>query len=185
MRELTFQGFLKNYIRTLSDTSTLSISRLAKEVLPNKSRIAEPLYLYAVIIGDNDRLAKLTSVAYYKSEFEDLNSSFTTREKLLDALEKNSSTIPPRYQKVFNTYVAQKNRINTDREYCLSARNTIRNLQQELHVTNYRLYKDLELNPGNVNNYLRNGTVAHISRATVQKILNYLRAIEAKGLMRM
>ena len=41
-------------------------------------------------------------------------------------------------------------------------------------VTDYCIYKQLELNPGNVNAFLKNGDVSKVSLDTVRKILSFV-----------
>ena len=50
----------------------------------------------------------------------------------------------------------------------------IRKCQKEKHISNYRIYTDLHLNHGNINDYLTNGNVSKLSLATAQKILDYV-----------
>lgn len=175
MRELSFLGFLKRYLQVLGETDTMSIKKLAQEVLPKKRRIAEPLYLYAVLTGQQERLVKVVNSEYYKKEYRNLTENFSSKEKLMEALARNDGTVPTRYQKPYNSYLKVKSMPVVDKEYCIKAREVVLDLQQKLGITNYRLYTDLNLNPGNINDYLKNATVAHISRETVDRILEYLR----------
>ena len=50
-------------------------------------------------------------------------------------------------------------------------------LQKEKNISNYRIYKDLELNPGNINAYLKHGDPSKLSLATARKTLDYLEAV--------
>ena len=40
--------------------------------------------------------------------------------------------------------------------------------------TNYRIYTDLKLNPGNVNSWLKNGDSSKVSYRNAERILNYV-----------
>ena len=51
MRELTFEGFLRRYVRELSAQDTLDVSKLAQEAQQEKPRLREPLFLYAMETG--------------------------------------------------------------------------------------------------------------------------------------
>ena len=50
----------------------------------------------------------------------------------------------------------------------------IAQLQQEKEITNYAVYKALNLNPGNTNAFLKNGDVSKLSLDTVRRILEYV-----------
>ena len=47
-------------------------------------------------------------------------------------------------------------------------------LQQERSITNYRLYTDLNLNPGNLNAWLKHGDSSKISLANARRVMHYL-----------
>ena len=48
MRELTFRGFLTQYVKQLAAEKTNSLYKLAAEAGSNNPRLREPLLLYAV-----------------------------------------------------------------------------------------------------------------------------------------
>lgn len=48
MRELTFRGFLTQYVKHLSVQETTSLYKLAKEASSTNPRLKEPLFLYAL-----------------------------------------------------------------------------------------------------------------------------------------
>lgn len=189
MRELTFKGFLKEYIKYLGSTKTLSLYKLATIVLPESPRIAEPLYLYASITNQQERLIKLLSaeapfqkdkvlgsnpIKHYLDEFKQLDKLFPSSEVLLQALEKKDHRILSRYQKVYDQYLVERDKNLRDRRYNAKIHKSISGLQSELGVSNYRLYKDLELNPGNINAYLKHGDSTKVSRKTANRLLSYL-----------
>ena len=49
MRELTFKGFLKQYVRELSNGKTNNIYRLVKETSEENPRLYEPLFCMQVL----------------------------------------------------------------------------------------------------------------------------------------
>ena len=188
MRELTLQGFLKEYLRYLGRTNTLSLRRLTNTVLQESPRIAEPLYLYAAVTDQRKRLVRILSVEasahedgplgfnparHYLDEYLQLNEIFSASDELLKALESKDHRIPPRYQKVYDSYRAKKNKALRDRRYSEMIHETITKLQRDLGVSNYRLYTDLKLNPGNINAYLKNGDATKVSRKTASRLLEY------------
>ena len=50
----------------------------------------------------------------------------------------------------------------------------IKQVKHEKNITNYRVYKDLSLNPGNVNAFLKNADMGKVSLNTVRKILAFV-----------
>ena len=54
------------------------------------------------------------------------------------------------------------------------AHDNIVRMMNEKGISNYRVYKDLNLNPGNINDYLTNKNVKKVSLQTVKQIYNYV-----------
>ena len=50
----------------------------------------------------------------------------------------------------------------------------IKQVKHKKNITNYRVYKDLSLNPGNVNAFLKNADMGKVSLNTVRKILAFV-----------
>ena len=51
MRQLTFRGFVTQYVQSLSLTGTLSLSKLFEEMTTQNARLKAPLFAYAVESG--------------------------------------------------------------------------------------------------------------------------------------
>lgn len=173
MRDLTFSGFLKSYVRSLSLTETNSIYRLAKEATDENPRLREPLLLYAVFTHKTDVLLRATKVPAVYSEYKSFANKFD--EKGFEAaLQDATSPLPEGYTKIWRSYLSKKNRPQNDNHTKALMRNKIVKLQQAKGVTNYRLYADLGLNPGNFNAWLKYGEPNKVSLATARRTVRYL-----------
>ena len=53
-------------------------------------------------------------------------------------------------------------------------RQKVKRLQEKYGVTNYRIYTDLRLNPGNLNAWLKHGDSDKVSLDTARKTLRYV-----------
>lgn len=78
------------------------------------------------------------------------------------------------FQKVYNSYIVILNRKKREERTKLLMLKKIKKMQQDKHISNYRIYTDLKLNPGNINEYLTNGKADKLSLQTAEKILNYV-----------
>ena len=171
MRELTFNGFLTKYVRALSACDTNSVARLAQEAATTNARLREPLFLYAVWSGKQDVLqnhARKQGLDEYYGAL--LNY---TQSEVECALK--SRTLPDEYQKVWNSYLHRRDRYQTDNETKELVRQKVLALQKEKNVTNYRIYTDLALNPGNLNAWLKNGNSEKVSLDTARAVMRYLK----------
>lgn len=173
MRELTFPGFLQKYVCQLSEQETLSLYKLANEAAGKNPRLREPLLLYALFSGKKDVLLNATKDKRLHSEYAELLRHYD-KALMSKKLKEHSSNLPSGYLKVWKSYDSEKNRMATDNQTKVLMRNKIVRLQNEKQVTNYRLYTDLGLNPGNLNAYLKHGDGSKLSLDTSRKVLNYL-----------
>lgn len=171
MRELTFLGFLTEYVRSLSKAGTTSVFALAREAACDNPRLREPLLLYALACGKKDILLR----AAKRFGLEELYATplFVIKgNNLEDVISKG--LLPEGYQKVWRSYLAKKNSHCSDDMTKEMMRNQILRLQEEKGVTNYRLYTDLKMNPGNLNSWLKHGCGNKISLDRARDVLRYL-----------
>lgn len=159
MRRITFNAFLKQYLIDLSGQTSLSIHRLFKLSKKNY-RLQDPLLLYCLLENKMN--------IYYKYFKQNPNLVFLTKENFLDNTYSNYS-----FQKIYQSYLR---RINTC-EYDLQTKSLIRDniieMMDNKKISKYRIYTDLSLNPGNINDYLTNGNSKKVSLDLVKKIYNY------------
>ncbi len=173
MRTLTFAGFLKSYVRSLSLTETNSLYKLAEEAADENPRLREPLLLYAVFADKTDVLLHATKSPALYSAYKNLTNRFD-KIGLEAALQDAQSPLPDEYKKVWKTFLSKKNRLQNDNHTKELMRNKLLNLQKANGVSNYRLYADLGLNPGNFNAWLKHGESNKVSLGTARRALNYL-----------
>jgi hypothetical protein len=174
MRRLTFLGFLKQYCRELSGEATLSMTKLYHLAANDCPRVREPLFFLAVLLQKTGRLLQLSQNAKLGKEYRDLAANFKDADSLLDALKDNDSRLPYRYHKVYAAYLSKSHRVETDRNVSLLMRDRVLNAMRKKRLTNYRVYTELGLNPGNINAYLKNADATKVSRTTARKILEYV-----------
>ena len=171
MRNLTFKGLLEKYIKGLSYAGTVDIRKLTSEVMSGNYRLRAPLLLYAVTHGKTDLLK---SCLLKEEAPEGLLTMLTHLEgsNLEELLE--DGTLPEEYRKVWNSFKVRKNQPETEDALKAAMRNKILHLQKTKNCSNYRLYKDLNLNPGNINSWLKNGDGSKVSYHTAERIITYV-----------
>ena len=171
MRTLTFKGYLAKYVRSLSGRNTLNIRALAKDAVGEDPRLLMPLLLYAVVHGKTDLLRM--SLAENDCREEVL--------KLLDDLETSgpeeafkSGFLSEEYEKIMNSYKVESERPKNNDQLKDAMRSKILQMQRSKNCSNYRIYTDLRLNPGNINDWLKNGDSRKVSYRTAAEIVSYL-----------
>lgn len=170
MRELTFAGFLTRYVRELSYCGSNGLYKLAEEAWKSNVRLREPLFLYAVFTGKSETLRRAARKAGWEAYCAELWEC--SEEQIREALK--SGTLPAEYRKVWRSYLVKKNRHSTENETKELMRQRILQLQEQKGLSNYRLYTDLKLNPGNLNSWLKNGRCDKVSMKTARAVLQYL-----------
>lgn len=173
MRELTFQGFLTRYVKQLSQQETGSFYKLAAQASLQNPRLREPLFLYALYGQKVDVLLRAAKDADLQREYRRMAERFTA-EAMTKALEEGAQEVPEGYHKVWRSYISRKNRGRSDDHTKELMRQKVKRLQEKKGVTNYRIYTDLKLNPGNLNTWLKHGNGDKVSLDTARKTLRYV-----------
>lgn len=168
MRELTFKGFVASYVRELSYTGTSSMRKLLEE-LDENIRLMEPLVIYAVLMDAPQKVCRKNPDFY--AEYMRMGCKLNNDVFMWE----NRDELPERYRKVVEAYEYRANRIKNDNHTKLLMREKIIRIQECKGITNYRIYTDLELNPGNVNGFLKNGTVNKLALDVVRDIWNFVK----------
>ncbi len=177
MREMTFKGFLSGYVRNLSEQQTNSLYKLAKEAGESNARLVEPLLLYALFTGKQDVLLQATKAFDMHKNYDMILHRYTVSE-MLGMLERHSGELNEEYHKVWRSYLRYKNRGSADDHTKELMRQKVKRLQQKNRVSNYRIYTDLKLNPGNVNAWLKYGDSHKVSLETARKTLHYVESVK-------
>lgn len=173
MRELTFRGFLTQYVKKLSVQETNSLYKLAEEASRDNPRLREPLFLYALYGQKQDVLLQATKDPALHVVYYEMTEKYTT-DLMTDALVSGSVALPDEYHKVWRSYLSRKNRGQADDHTKELMRQKVKRLQEKHGVTNYRIYTDLKLNPGNLNAWLKHGDSDKVSLDTARKTLRYV-----------
>ena len=173
MRELTFRGFLTQYVKQLSAEKTNSLYKLAAEASNNNPRLREPLFLYAVYSQKEKVLLQATKESALYAEYDRLVSLYKA-DRMTELLEQASPLLPAEYHKVWRSYQSRKNRGQADEHTKELMWQKVKRLQEKNGVTNYRIYTDLKLNPGNLNAWLKHGNSDKVSLETARKTLRYV-----------
>lgn len=171
MRKLTFKGFLSQYVKNLSYSNTLDIKRLAKEATTNNLRLRAPLVLYALASSKKDQLIDALSDCSNASDMVKMLDFFESSD-LETQLGKGN--VPEDYSKVWNSFLVARNAPKRDDDLKGAMRKMILRVQAEKKCSNYRVYTDLKLNPGNINSWLKNGDSSKVSYHTAEQIMNYV-----------
>ena len=173
MRELTFAGYLTKYVRDLSYGDTTRLSTLAEEAAWENPRLREPLFLYALFMDKTETLLRATGDEHLRETYQTMFHQYS-KDKMEHALQSEDSELSNEYKKVWRSYVSQRDRYKGDDHTKELMRRKVLRLQEQGNVTNYRIYKELGLNPGNVNAWLKHGTSDKVSLDTARTVLRFV-----------
>lgn len=173
MRDLTFRGFLTQYVRQLATEETNSLYKLAAEAGSKNPRLREPLFLYAVYSQKEKVLLQATKEPALYAEYDRMAALYTA-DRMTELFEQASPLLPAEYHKVWRSYQSRKNRGQADEHTKELMRQKVKRLQETKGVTNYRIYTDLKLNPGNLNAWLKHGNGDKVSLETARNTLRYV-----------
>ena len=162
MRQQHFINYLKDYLQDVSGLPTANIHKLADASKKN-IRIRDCLILYCALSNTQRILNKFTNNKYSDvlnklDEYNFLSDDFSDFE----------------FKKIYTSYQHKIKVIEYSDITKEKAHENIIRIMSEKGITNYRVYKDLKLNPGNINDYLTNNNVKKVSLDTVKRIYNYV-----------
>jgi len=172
MRKLSFKGFLARYLQELSGQSSLRLSHLARQAASENPRLRESLLLYAAVVGSTRTLLAALQEGRLKREY----SRLLSLGNLEYLLQSDDQRLPDRYRKVYRSYLSVCDRQSADNHTKQLMWQKVKKLQNEKRVSNYRVYTDLQLNPGNANAFLKHGDTSKLSLNTAREVLHYLEA---------
>ena len=173
MRALTFSGFLAQYVKQLAAEETNSLYKLAAEAGSNNPRLREPLLLYAVYTQKEKVLLQATKEPNLRMEYQRMVTLYSA-DMMTEMFEQASPELPAEYHKVWRSYQSRRNRGQVDEHTKELMRLKVKRLQAQKGVTNYRIYTDLKLNPGNLNAWLKHGYSDKVSLETARNALRYM-----------
>ena len=173
MRELTFKGFLKQYVKSLSFANTNGLYKLAMEADSNNPRLREPLLLYALLSEKENVLLQAAKGSGLRSEYVGLLAQYD-KHSMEVALRNNDPSLPERYIRVYKSYISVMRKPQNDNHLKQLMRDRIVRLQREKGISTYRIYTDLKLNPGSFNTFVKNGNYAKVSLDTARNVIMYL-----------
>ena len=174
MRKLTFEGFLKQYVAELSGVQTASVHKLA-DCLNENPRLKEPLFLYALTFDKVDLLLRYTVTSAVVAEYEQLSNRYSLAQMLV-LLENQSPELTEGYLKVWRSYCSVRDTSLAANDTNALIHHRVLELQRKKKLTNYRLYTDLKLNPGNVNAWLKHNDSSKMSLDCAHQIYKYAKS---------
>lgn len=162
MRELSFKGYLQQQLCELSNHNSKSLYKFAG-LAESNARLKNTLCLYLnYYVSEKLKKQLCKKNSYLKEECDRLNG--VAVEDL--ALSEHKT--------IYENYLNYKNRKQNEDKIKLLMQKRIVEVQQEKGITNYRIYKALNLNPGNVNAFLKNGDTGKVGLDTVRRMLRYV-----------
>jgi hypothetical protein len=168
MRELTFVGFLKRYIKRLSYNNSINLSKLAQELSVNP-RLREPLFLYSVLI---DRQKTIMQELINDKEYINFIKKYD-KKILIELLNESNKELKEEYLKVWRSYLSERNKPESDYHTKELILKNVLMLKNTKKISNYRIYTQLKLNHGNINAWLKNGECNKVSLEIARKILRF------------
>lgn len=162
MRQQHFLGYVKDYLKDISGLPSLNIHKLSK-LLKKNYRIKDSLIVYCVLANKKEILNK-----YTKNEYALILRNLD-ETNILDY-----STIDYDFKKIWDSYQNKMKYKEHDDVFKTKLRSNILQLMEEKGISKYRIYSDLNLNPGNINAYLKNNDCGKVSSETAKKIYRYV-----------
>ena len=175
MRRPTFERWIQRQLLNLTNTESFNLRKLAALAQKDNPRLREPLLLYAHETG---KLERLFSYIWKNDLLESYNSvaKLIANKDLTEVSlrEQEIEGLPREYKKFLSSYrIAHQKPENTNESKKLRWERS-RALQLEKGISTAEIYRSLELNPGNVNAYMKHGALDKLSLKNATNIMKYL-----------
>ena len=149
----------------------LPFLRRVKETYPQKN-----IWCFTGYLFDKDILGRMCKEWPETKEMLDMLSTLAA-----DSVEQQlrSGNLPEAYQKAWNSFLVARDAPKRDEALKAVMRKKVLRLLEEKKCSNYRVYTDLKLNPGNINSWLKNGDCTKVSYHTAERVMNYVLQFQA------
>ena len=170
MRALTFKGYLLSQLQELSGvggTSLYSFSTIDVVYF----RLRGALWVYLMKFTEKNIKNKLIKYKEFLNDGCEKLSGITDNNVEKYVSEKELSE----YKTIYDNYLYRLNKHNNETKIKNLMYKKICEVKQQKCITNYRIYKELNLNAGNVNSFLKYGNTDKLSVETVRKDLAFIK----------
>lgn len=164
MRELTFKGYLQQQLCELSGLNSKSLYKFAK-LSETNARLRDVLCLHLNYYVDEKLKNQLCRRFPYLSKGCGLLHGVSL---------KHFDHSLSEYRTIYENYLNKKKEKENENKLKSLMQKRIVAIQAEKGITNYRIYKALNLNPGNVNAFLKKGDTSKVSLDKVRQMLEYV-----------
>ena len=169
MRKLSLKSYLEKQMIALSGLNSKSLYRFSA-LSKNNARLKDTVALYLMLFVKEDlKRHLLNKYPYLRSGCEKLDS--ITQDNAESFLADDSLS---EYRTIYENYLNTINTHDNENRIKRMMYQRIVLLQKEKGISNYAVYKELKLNPGNANAFLKNGDVSKLSLDTVRRILEFV-----------
>ena len=169
MRELTFKGYLTYQLRELSGIPGNSVYAFS-QIACNNARLKDVLSLYLILyVQENLKNKILKKYDYMRASCQKLcglneyNADEFLRDKSLSE-----------YRTVYENYLYMRSKKQQEDKIKAMMYARIVEVKCQKKISNYCIYTQLRLNPGNVNSFLKNGDTSKVSLNTTREILSFV-----------
>lgn len=152
MRKKSFKTYIKQYLKKVSLHRSTDI-KICCEELEENPRLMEILFIYVSIYGKERKLQMFLPDSYKQNYlyFSICFQSENLEEQLEKLVKKELLINDPlySYMKVYKSFLSDRDKNENKYKIKLENRESILELKQELKISDYRLCKDLNIDPGN------------------------------------
>jgi hypothetical protein len=175
MRRPTFGRWIRRLILDLANTDSFNIRKLTAAAQKDKPRLTAPLFFYAYDHGTIDKLLELIWKDDLRRTYKEVLTLLHGAELTTIALKKrDAANLPAEYLKILNSYRAAYNKNETTKASKKMRWEKSHALQLEKGVNTAEIYHALGLNAGNVNDYLKHGSLDKVSLENATSIMKFL-----------
>lgn len=176
MKTKSFHSFLRDYAKDMSPKHSLSLAKNERHV-KNNARLLNVFSFYVWFDEDARTTLRNNPDKYphlyqkhleYQATYKD--TSLNNVARVVESLDEFDEL-----KQLYMSYVHLH--LNKDEILKRVYHKNITLLKQQKNLSNYRIYTDLKMNPGNANDFLTNANLKKLSMDKIKSIHSYVASV--------
>lgn len=169
---LKFKSYINSYVLALSERNTVSIRKNEAQLL-NNEYFKKIYFIYLLLFDKKDSLMRLCKCDELKEYYEGLFTRYPDKEDFMRKLKANHP-YTEEFNQLFISYRRYSNQRHTNLEQKLNIIENVNELRKTVKLSDYNIYKNLNINPGNFHAVFHLGIYRKMSLERCLAVYDYV-----------
>lgn len=169
---LKFESYINSYVLALSELNTVSIRKNEAQLI-NNEYFKKIFFVYLLLFDKKDSFIRLCKNNELKEYYENLFTHYSDKKDFLCKLKANHP-YTEEFNQLFISYLRYSNQRYTNLEQKLNIIENVNELRKTVKLSDYNIYKNLNINPGNFHAVFHLGVYKKMSLERCLAVYDYV-----------